>query len=453
MDGNCRPFYRGYMAGVTQTGAKLPPTAAAPSGQPQTQHGGALVALTRALWSARTWRATSHLVLGAPIGLLTCVTVLPLVVLTVGLAITVVLAAVALVQLLIFNWLFTSWQRSRFAALLDVHIPPLPQQRDASVFRWAVAELRSVSTWRQVGYHVLAGVFGPAAGLAAVGAWSAGLVLTGAFLFPGSLSGLIGAGRDGPVTRTVLTGTGLMLLFAAPWVARALAAVDAAMARTLLGPSRREELARRLELLAVSRAEVVEAADAERRRIERDLHDGAQQRLTSLALNLGIARATLTDLPAPADEAIAQAHDEAKQTLAELREFVRGMHPAVLDDQGLDAALSGIVARARPPVRLRVTVPDRAPPAVEAVAYFVVSEALTNVTKHASATATDVIVERVGDRLHITVSDNGCGGADPARGTGLRGLAQRVRSVDGTLRVDSPAGGPTTIVAALPCAS
>lgn len=443
------------MAGVAQTGANVSPTAAAatPSGQPRTERGRALAALVRAPWSARTWRATSHLVLGAPIGLLTCVTVLPLVLLTVALAITVVLAAVALVQLLIFNWLFTAWQRSRFAALLDEHIPPLPQQRDASVFRWGIAELRSASTWRQVGYHVLAGVFGPVAGLAAVGTWSAGLVLTGTFLLPGNLSGLIPAVGDGPIVRATLTAAGLVLLFAAPWVARALAAVDVAMARTLLGPSRREELARRVESLAASRAEMVEAADAERRRIERDLHDVTQQRLTSLALNLGIARATLTDLPAPADQAIAQAHDEAKQALAELRELVRGMHPAVLDEQGLDAALSGIAARARPPVRLRVTVPDRAPPAVEAVAYFVVSEALTNVAKHANATATDVIVERVGDRLHITVSDNGCGGANPDHGTGLRGLAQRVRSVDGTLRVDSPAGGPTTIVAALPCAS
>lgn len=443
------------MTGVARTQANVTPTACVetPSGQPRTERGRALVALVRAPWSARTWRTTSHLVLGAPIGLVTCATLLPLVLLAVGLAITVALAAVALVQLLVFTWLFTSWQRSRFASLLDVHIPPLPQQRDASVFRWALAELRTASTWRQIGYHVLAGVFGPVAGLAAVGTWSAGLVLTGAFLFPGNLSGPIRADGDTPIMRATLTATGLMLLFAAPWVARALAMVDVALARTLLGPSRREELARRVESLAASRAELVHAADAERRRIERDLHDGTQQRLTSLALNLGIARATLTDLPAPADQAIAQAHDEAKQALAELREFVRGVHPAVLDDQGLDAALSGIAARARPPVRLRVTVPDRAPPAVEAVAYFVVSEALTNVAKHANATAIDVIVERVDDRLHITVSDNGCGGADPDLGTGLRGLAQRVRSVDGTLRVDSPAGGPTTIVAALPCAS
>jgi signal transduction histidine kinase len=386
-------------------------------------------------------------------GCITAVTILVLAALTLAFAVTVVLGAVTLVQLLIFNTLFTAWQRNRFAALLDVDIPPLPQRRDRSGFRWVLAETRAPSTWRQMGYHVLAGVLGPLGGLVLVGTWSLGLILLAAFLFPGNLSGLIPAGHDGPVLRAVLTATGLVVLFAAPWLARGLAATDMALARRLLGPSRRDELARRVELLTASRAAVVQAADAERRRIERDLHDGTQQRLTSLALNLGIARATLTDLSEPAREAIAQAHDEAKQASAELRDFVRGMYPAVLHDRGLDAALSGIAGRASLPVRLRVIVADRAPPAVEAVAYFVVSEALTNVAKHANASVVDVVVERIGDRLHIAVSDDGSGGADVDRGTGLRGLAQRVRSVDGTLLIDSPPGGPTTIAAVLPCAS
>jgi signal transduction histidine kinase len=220
-----------------------------------------------------------------------------------------------------------------------------------------------------------------------------------------------------------------------------------------LGPGVRDELARRVESLTDSRAAAVQAADAERRRIERDLHDGTQQRLTALALNLGIARATLTDLSPPAREAIVRAHDQAKQASAELRDFVRGMYPAVLYDRGLDAALSGIAARAPLPVRLRVAVGKRATPAVEAVAYFVISEALTNVVKHAQASAVDVVVERVDDCLHVTVSDDGRGGADVRAGSGLRGLSQRVSSVDGTLRVDSPAGGPTMIVAELPCGS
>jgi signal transduction histidine kinase len=208
-----------------------------------------------------------------------------------------------------------------------------------------------------------------------------------------------------------------------------------------------------------SRAGAVAAADAERHRIERDLHDGAQQRLVSLAMNLGMARARFADSPEPVRQAIADAHDEAVLALSELREFIRGLHPAVLSDRGLNAALSGLAARAPLPVRLRVDVPRPASPTVEAVAYFIVSEALTNVAKHAQAARAEVTVLREGDVLRIAVTDDGCGGAVPATGdgdaagTGLRGLAQRAAAVDGTLTIDSPPGGPTVIAAELPCES
>jgi signal transduction histidine kinase len=169
-----------------------------------------------------------------------------------------------------------------------------------------------------------------------------------------------------------------------------------------------------------------------------------------------MARASLTDLPEPVRQVIEQAHDEATEALAELRQLVRGLHPAVLDDRGLDAALSGIAANAPLPVRLRVDVAARCAPAVEAVAYFIVSEALTTVAKHANATHAEVSVERTGDRLHVVIADNGHGGAtiDPdGGGTGLRGLAQRAAAVDGTLTVESPTGGPTVITVELPCGS
>jgi signal transduction histidine kinase len=217
--------------------------------------------------------------------------------------------------------------------------------------------------------------------------------------------------------------------------------------------SRAEELALRVRDLTESRADVVDAADAERRRIERDLHDGAQQRLVSLAMNLGMARATLTDVDPKAREAIEHAHDEAKQALAELRQLVRGLHPAVLEDRGLDAALSGIAARSPVQTRLSVDVPVRPSPTVEAVAYFVVSEALTNVAKHAQAQSVDIDVRRRGDLLLVEIRDDGQGGADPLDGTGLRGLAQRIRSVDGTWTIESPLGGPTVIRVELPCES
>ncbi len=200
---------------------------------------------------------------------------------------------------------------------------------------------------------------------------------------------------------------------------------------------------------------MLDAADAERRRIERDLHDGAQQRLVSLAVNLGLARSTLGDLPEDARKVIDEAHREAKEAIAELNNLVRGLHPAVLEDRGLDAALSGVAARLPVPVRVAVDLPQRPSPTVEAVAYFVVSEALTNVVKHAQATRADVTVERIGETLLVVVADDGAGGADLAAaggGTGLAGLAKRVASVDGTFSCRSPAGGPTVITVELPCA-
>ena len=187
-----------------------------------------------------------------------------------------------------------------------------------------------------------------------------------------------------------MVGALLAVLFpVAPWLARQVTRADEGLARALLGPSRGEALALRVDSLARSRADLVAAADAERRRIERDLHDGAQQRLVSLAMNLGMARERFAAEPEPVRQAIAGAHDEALLALSELREFIRGLHPAVLTDRGLGAALSGLAARAPLPVRLRVDLPRPASPGVEAVAYFIVSEALANVAKHARATRGD----------------------------------------------------------------
>jgi signal transduction histidine kinase len=238
-------------------------------------------------------------------------------------------------------------------------------------------------------------------------------------------------------------------LIVLPRTARRVAAADARLARVLLGPGRSERLERRVETLTRSRADVIAAADAERRRIERDLHDGTQQRLVSLAMNLGMARSALGD--GPARDVVAAAHDEAVAALTELREFVRGLHPAVLNDRGLDAAVSGVAARAPIPVRVTVDVAPRCSATIEAIAYFTVSEALTNVAKHASASRAAVALRRTGDLLTITVTDDGRGGARAESGSGLSGLAQRARAVDGTMTVHSPAGGPTIVTVELPC--
>ena len=314
----------------------------------------------------------------------------------------VVYVAIVLLITALTPWLvhgLSAMQRSRLRATLGAEIP---------------APVRPLGrTWHQLAYHLLALFTG----------------VGGALLVP-----LF------PVT---------------PGLAQRVTSADEGRARALLGPGRREELAQRVESLARSRADLVAAADAERRRIERDLHDGAQQRLVSLAMNLGMARERFESEPEPVRQAIAAAHDEAVLALTELREFIRGLHPAVLSDRGLDAALSGLAARAPLPVRLRVDVPKPASPGVEAVAYFIVSEAITNVVKHAQATRAEVTVARAGDVLRIAVTDDGRGGAVPAAGdgTGLRGLAQRAAAVDGTLSIDSPPGGPTVITAELPCES
>jgi signal transduction histidine kinase len=372
----------------------------------------------------------------------------------------VLYVAVALAGPLLLLWSvrgFGALQRARFRTLLGVEIPAPPR---GTAGGWALRPVRAwlaPATWRQLGYHLLALVGGTAGGALVTACWSAP-VLAVAYL-----AGLRGDGR-GPSIGLGLGAAVLAvaMLLAAPWLARAVARADEAAAKALLGPSRGEELAARVESLARSRAEIVAATDAERRRIERDLHDGTQRRLVSLAMHLGMARASLADVPEPVRQVIEQAHDEATEALAELRQLVRGLHPAVLDDRGLDAALSGIAATAPLPVRLRVDVAARCSPSVEAVAYFVVSEALTNVAKHAEAGHAEVTVERTGDRLRIVVSDDGRGGATldggtvaaaNGGGTGLRGLAQRAAAVDGTLTVDSPSGGPTAITVELPCGS
>jgi signal transduction histidine kinase len=353
-------------------------------------------------------------------------------------------------------------QRRRFRAVLGVEIAAPPRAAGGGSRLRPLRAWRAPATWRQLGYHLVAIVGGTAGGLLVAACWSAPLLAVA------SLAGRLG---DGPGATAGL-GLAVLLaavlaaamLLAAPRVARAVAEADEAAGRALLGPSRSQELALRVESLARSRAEVVAATDAERRRIERDLHDGAQRRLVSLAMQLGMARASLGhDVPEPLRQVIEQAHDEATEALAELRQLVRGLHPAVLDDRGLDAALSGIAANAPLPVRLRVDAGARCAPAIEAVAYFVVSEALTNVVKHAGATRAEVTVERPGDRLRIVVADDGRGGATlgpggagaaaNGGGTGLRGLAQRAAAVDGTLTVDSPPGGPTRITVELPCGS
>jgi signal transduction histidine kinase len=419
----------------------------------------------RVPWSPRVWAQALCVAGGIPF--LAVTAILPPLILRHGRHHPYTWAAMALLDVALALLLtpFLTWiHRYRLGATAGVAIPRHARRPDWFTPNGFVARLTAPATWRQVGYHCLAAPALAAAAIAAIGVWIASLLFATEFLYAWALNNDFLRDATYPTGTSPwphlahvaagfwLTAAGLAGLLVAPWLTAGVQRLDVRAAQALLGPSRAEELEHRVERLTQTRAGVVDAADAERRRLERDLHDGTQQRLVSLAINLGMARAQATTTE-DAREAIAEAHEEAKAALAELRDLIRGLHPAVLEDRGLDAALSGIVARMPIPVRLSVDMQGRRPaPVIEAVAYFVVSEGLANIAKHSRASQAEVVVQRAGDRLHIIVSDDGNGGADPARGTGLAGLRKRAESVDGTFEISSPLGGPTLLTVDLPCA-
>ncbi|MCC5581492.1 sensor domain-containing protein [Microtetraspora sp. AC03309] len=239
---------------------------------------------------------------------------------------------------------------------------------------------------------------------------------------------------------------GSLLLPVAAYALSVWAGARGAMIRALLAP-READLAEVLR----SRARLVDGFETERRRIERDLHDGAQQRLVALSMRLGLIQ---LDVPpdAPIVAQLAQAQEEARRALAELRELIRGVHPQVLSDRGLAAAVRDVAGRSPVPVDVNVSLPRRLPEPVEVAAYYVVSEALANIAKHSRAVRARIHGRLVDDVLVMEIHDDGVGGADPAGGTGLTGLADRVAVADGRLSLSSPTGGPTTIRVEIPCA-
>jgi signal transduction histidine kinase len=395
--------------------------------------------LIRDLVSPRTWLAFTHHLTGWVVGVVFF--------LIVAFGIAIGLGSLPL----------AAEERARFAVLLGVRIPAWPADPRRG-YRWLLVPRRATltgrQTWGTVGYGLLEGVVATVNLVLCLVVWAIGLVMVTLPLYSGLLPGgsatIGGTALRGPLWLALSVTGGVLVLLAAPQLTRGLAVADAAFARRLLAPPR--DLAARVTELERSRERVVDAAEAERRRIERDLHDGAQQRLVALAMELGRAKTKFADDVDAARDLVDQAHAEAKAALTELRNLVRGVHPPVLTDRGLDAALSGLAALSPVPVDVQVDVPVRPKAAVEAVAYFVVAEALTNVAKHSRAQHATVVVEGHGypGTLNVVISDDGIGGAD-ADGAGLAGLADRVSGVDGTLSVESPSGGPTVISAVLPC--
>ncbi len=355
---------------------------------------------------------------------------------------------------------FADVERRRTEAFDGRPIATTPTVQLAGRFAWVRSTLGSSARWREAGYAAMLIFPATILGSIVLALWAGSLALLAlpitARTFPDRtahfhLFDLVGG------KLWFAPGIGALgLLLIAPWATVGAARGLAAMARNRLGPAV-ADLADRVVRAESVRAAAVDSAEAERRRIERDLHDGAQQRLVALAAGLGSARERMDSDPAGARELVVAAHEDAKGALRELRDLVRGINPVILTDRGLDAALSAIVARCPVPVDLRVEMGDASsaplPAEVDSAAYFVVSEALTNVARHAGATRAAVHIARSGGWLVIEVRDDGVGGADPSAGTGLRGLKDRVTALHGNLVVLSPPGGPTTVSAELPCGS
>jgi signal transduction histidine kinase len=245
---------------------------------------------------------------------------------------------------------------------------------------------------------------------------------------------------------------GVAFMAAGLWAGPLLLAAYGRLARRLLAPASRVQLERRVQQLAQTRSAAMQAGAAEVRRIERDLHDGAQARLVAMGMTLDAADQVLDDNPAAARALLAEARETSVKALAELRDLVRGIHPPVLADRGLADAVRALALDSRIQVQVTAVLPVRPEPPVESAAYFAVSELLTNVTKHAGARQARIGLRHDEGKLKIEVSDNGVGGADAARGSGLAGIEERLAAFDGTLTVSSPPGGPTIVILEIPCA-
>ncbi|MEU8585620.1 sensor domain-containing protein [Streptomyces sp. NPDC048664] len=420
-----------------------------------------LPAALRAPLDRRSWGELCYLLLNLPLGIMMFTYGVTMLSVGAGLLVTflgIPVLAAALAGCRGFGVL----ERARARALLGLEVadPEPLRTRRPGALAWMGAALKSGASWRHLLYTVVHfpwAVFSFGVGISFwLTGWTMVTYPLWFWVFPmyagrGGLQLYGGQGHeiylDNPFEIAVTALVGLLIALATPWIVRGLTTVDRLLVHGLLGPSR---LATRVVELESDRGTVVDTAAADLRRIERDLHDGAQARLVSLAMDLGLAKEKLAEDPGAAARMVDEAHGEVKTALRELRDLARGIHPAVLTDRGLDAALSAVASRCTVPVQVEVDLSARPAPAIEGIAYFTASELLQNVSKHARATRATVDVWRVEDRLLLQVADDGAGGADASAGSGLAGLAERLDAVDGVLVVDSPDGGPTRITAELP---
>lgn len=408
----------------------------------------------RSLWPLRAW---AFLLSGTVLGVLLLVVLALLLAVGLGLSVVgvglLVLAAVPVVGIPV-----AALERRRLRIVEPVPLPdPHASLPGAGAWPWLRTRLKERATWRELSYALLHAVVFTAAGLGftALLAFSAMLLVTPAIVWaiaPDTVMLIPGRSISDPVGGLPGTAAGLVGLVLAAYAGGLLAGAQVKAAQLLLS-AREEDLGRRIIELTRSRARLVDAFEAERRRIERDLHDGAQQQLVALTMTLGLAELELRGQESAALPLIARARGEARQALEQLRSLVRDIHPQVLTDHGLAAAVEELALRNPVPVAVDIDLPRRLAAPVESTAYFTVTEALANAAKHSGAAAVTVHGRLVGDRLVLEVGDDGRGGADPSAGSGLQGLADRVAILKGRLIVTSPVGGPTRLRVEVPCSA
>ena len=403
------------------------------------------------LLSAWPARSAAYLATNGLVGLLAMVAGAAL--LTVGGSLAVILVGIPFLGAFVLLGLPVAAFERKTRRLIGGHRPfdlhRLPPDR--GLISWLRTRFVEGITWREFGYALLTMVVLWPVDLLAV---TLAVSVPVALIATPVLLATTGHGEQVNVLKTyeitswpaafATCAAGLVALVICAYGLGLLAAIRGALAEFFITP-----IAGRVTELARTTVALIDAFEAERRRLERDLHDGAQQRLVAVTMMLGLAR--LDAPPGPLTDQLTRAHDEAEQALVELRELVRGIHPPVLTDFGLEAAIEDLAARSVIPVDVALTLPYRFPQPIESTTYFVVSEALSNIAKHSGADHGEVSGRYDRGRLVVTISDNGHGGADKRAGSGLSGLGDRVSVFDGRLSLSSPPGGPTSVVVEIPC--
>jgi signal transduction histidine kinase len=444
-----------------------------PAPRPTVTIGRGVATALRAPVARRTWRDYLYLLVSGPLALASFITLA--VAMYTGVVLSLVLVGIPFIALIVLTAReFGVVPRALARDLLgrQVEAPRRRRPKRHGFFAWLRASLADLDGWRAIAYVVVS------LPVKVVGAWAVwtGLALAVVlFTYPAwwQLFDPTNTDEQGVVYQSGLqfgdsymdtwpealgmSALGLAALFVLPWVARAITTIDGLLVHGLLGPTK---IAERVDDLEETRAYAIDDSAATLRRIERDLHDGTQARLVALAMHLDMAKASLDGSTGPASTTDAdgvararalldEAHRNATEAITELREVTRSIHPPALD-RGLDEALATLAARSGVPVEVHTALTVRPSPAIETIAYFCVAELLTNVAKHSGARAATIEIRDVDDRLRVRVGDDGRGGALVLHVGGLAGLTERVRTVDGTLAVSSPDGGPTVVTLDLP---